>query len=225
MNNMIVKNVDFFGDELLATQDENGVVWAGIRWLCDGIGLSKGQMQSERKKIQEDVVLSKGERNFILPTNGGNQDVLCLRLDYVPLWLAKISITPKIKKEKPEVAEKLITYQLQAKDVLAEAFLPIGDNGSPTPQGIPMRFYKNNKWYILIIGDEVYSLKPGEAVVIDKAVSAMLKNGVAQIDSVVRTIIDGFGRDCRLECAKKCTVGINAMPLEDKSRGEDGAGE
>lgn len=58
-----------------------------------------------------------------LPTDGGNQDVLCLKLDFLPLWLAKISITPKMKKENLQLVENLIEYQLKAKDVLAEAFL------------------------------------------------------------------------------------------------------
>jgi len=39
-------------------------------------------------------------------------------------WLAKISITPKMQKENKEVMNKLIEYQLKAKDVLAKAFLP-----------------------------------------------------------------------------------------------------
>ena len=56
-NELIVKDVDFMGDTLKAARDEEGIVWAGVKWLCDGIGLSKGQMQSERKKIQEDMVL------------------------------------------------------------------------------------------------------------------------------------------------------------------------
>lgn len=123
MENLVVKNVDLFGDTIVAAQDKDGVIWAGVRWFCNGLGLSKGQMQGERKKIQEDIVLSQGERNFILPTNGGNQEVLCLQLDYIPLWLAKISITPNMRKNSPELVNKLVKYQLKAKDVLAEAFL------------------------------------------------------------------------------------------------------
>jgi hypothetical protein len=121
---LAVKNVDFYGDNLLAAQDHNGKVWAGVKWMCEGIGLTKGQMQNERKHIQSDLVLQRGERNLVLPTNGSEQSVLCLYLDYVPLWLAKISITPKMQKESPKVVEKLINYQLKAKDVLAKAFLP-----------------------------------------------------------------------------------------------------
>lgn len=76
MNELTVKQVDLFGDTIVAAQDKNGNIWAGIKWFCKGLGLSEGQMKSERKKIQEDIVLSKGGRNLILPTNGGEQVTL-----------------------------------------------------------------------------------------------------------------------------------------------------
>ncbi len=72
-----VKEVGFLEDTLLAAQDEKGDIWVAVNWVSKGIGLSDGQMKSERKRIQDDLVLSKGGRNFNLPTNGGNQDVLC----------------------------------------------------------------------------------------------------------------------------------------------------
>lgn len=128
-NNLEIKKVPFMGTELMAARDSDGQIWAGVRWMCDGIGLSKGQMQRERLKIQEDKILSKGERNLVLPTKGGNQEVLCLKLDFVPLWLAKISITPTMEAETPELAANLEQYQLKAKDVLAAAFLPV--NAAP----------------------------------------------------------------------------------------------
>ncbi len=123
-NELTVKTVDFMGDGLLAAKDSKGIIWVGVRQMCEGIGLSKDQMRNERRKIQEDLVLSKGESNLTLPTAGGNQEALCLQLDYVPLWLAKISITPNMKETNPELVEKLVKYQLKAKDVLAAAFLP-----------------------------------------------------------------------------------------------------
>lgn len=125
MSELEIKRVPFMGTELMAARDANGQIWAGVRWMCDGIGLTKGQMQNERLKIQKDKVLSKGERNFVLNESGyGNREVLCLKLDFIPLWLAKISITPTMEAETPELAEKLMEYQLKAKDVLAAAFLP-----------------------------------------------------------------------------------------------------
>ena len=123
MDELIVRDVDFNGATLKAAQDENGVVWAGVRWMCDGIGLSDEQRKRQARNIHSDIVLSKGVSNLILPTSRGSKSVLCLMLDYVPLWLAKISITPKMRRETPELVEKLIEYQLKAKDVLAAAFL------------------------------------------------------------------------------------------------------
>lgn len=123
MNGLAVKDVQFNGATLRAAQDAENIIWVGVRWVCEGLGLSKGQMQNERKKIQMDEVLSQGERNFVLPTEGGNQDVLCLQLDFLPLWLAKIHVTPKMRRENPALADNLAIYQLKAKDVLAAAFL------------------------------------------------------------------------------------------------------
>lgn len=134
MNELEVKRVPFMGTDLMAAKDESGTIWAGVRWMCEGIGLSKGQMQNERARIHADSVLSQGERNLVLPSKGGNQSTLCLKLDFVPLWLAKINITPAMQAETPELAERLEAYQLKAKDVLAAAFLPKSRRaGEPKP--------------------------------------------------------------------------------------------
>lgn len=125
MKELEIKKVPFMGAELMAARDKDGVIWGGVRWMCDGIGLSRNQRDNQTQKIKADTVLSKGAGNFPLPTNGGVQEVLCLKLDFVPIWLAKISITPTMEAETPELAEKLMEYQLKAKDVLAAAFLPV----------------------------------------------------------------------------------------------------
>lgn len=117
------KIVDFNGSELLAAKTNDGKIYAAVKWVCEGIGLTRDQIKNERKKIQEDLVLSKGGRNLTLPTNGGMQEVLCIELDFLPLWLAKISITPKMQKENPWTVRRLVEFQLKAKDVLAAAFL------------------------------------------------------------------------------------------------------
>ena len=134
MNELEVKRVPFMGADLMAAKDESGTIWAGVRWMCDGMGMSEGQMQNERTRIHADAVLSQGERNLVLPSKGGNQSTLCLKLDFVPLWLAKINITPAMQAETPELAERLEAYQLKAKDVLAAAFLPKKvQGGKPKP--------------------------------------------------------------------------------------------
>ena len=92
--------------------------------MCDGLGLSEGQRNRQLLNMGNDIVISKGISNLILPTKGGKQDILCIRHDFVPLWLAKITITPAMKQITPDLVDKLVDYQLKAKDVLAEAFLP-----------------------------------------------------------------------------------------------------
>ena len=148
MNELEVKKVPFMGTELMAARDNSGQIWAGVRWMCDGIGLTKGQMQNERNRIREDKVLSKGERNLVLPTNGGQQNTLCLKLDYVPLWLAKIAITPRMERETPELAARLEQYQLKAKDVLAAAFLPQSKQQSTTPAPVEQRALTTDDYII-----------------------------------------------------------------------------
>ena len=101
----------------------DGKIYVGVKWITEALGFSKGQHDRQVKNIQSDSVLSKGASNLTLPTKGGNQKSLCIQLDYLPLWLAKISVTPAMKNEHPDIADKLIEYQLRAKDVLAEAFL------------------------------------------------------------------------------------------------------
>lgn len=123
-SNLVTKEVNFFGDTIMCVQDESAhKIYVGVKWICNGIGLSEDQMKNERKKIKKDLVLSQGGLNLTLPTNGGEQDISCIELDYLPLWLAKISITPKMQKENPIVTTKLVNYQLKAKDVLAQAFI------------------------------------------------------------------------------------------------------
>lgn len=79
MNELQVRNVPFMGTDLMAAQDASGQVWAGVRWLCDGIGMSEGQRKRQIANIQADKVLSKGGSNLVLNATGyGAREVLCL---------------------------------------------------------------------------------------------------------------------------------------------------
>lgn len=148
MNRLEVKRVPFMGTELMAARDNDGQIWAGVRWMCDGIGLSRNQRDNQIEKIKVDKALNKGAGNFLLPTNGGNQKCLCLKLDYVPLWLAKIAITPKMERETPELAARLEQYQFKAKDVLAAAFLPQSKQQSTTPAPVEQRALTTDDYII-----------------------------------------------------------------------------
>lgn len=132
---LIVKDVEFHGDMLRAAQDPDGKIWVGVRWVCQGMGFDNERMKNERKKIQKDIVLFKGVKFYPLGEDRAKSDVLCLDLDYVPLWLAKIAITPTMQRENPVLVKKLIDYQLRAKDVLAAAFL---GNKKETEEIVPV---------------------------------------------------------------------------------------
>ena len=123
MNGLAVKDVQFNGATLRAAQDAENIIWVGVRWVCQGLGLSEAKIDYERKKIQKDLVLNQGVKFYSLGSGNSDTPVLCLKLDFLPLWLAKISITPTMKRENPQLVGNLIEYQLKAKDVLADAFL------------------------------------------------------------------------------------------------------
>ena len=60
MNELEVRKVSFMGTELMAARDTDGQIWAGVRWMCDGIGLNANQARAERKKIQSEKPFLKG---------------------------------------------------------------------------------------------------------------------------------------------------------------------
>ena len=123
-NELVTKEVEFNGDSLLAAQDiESGKIYVGVSWVCNGIGLSKSQKDTQVQKIQSDIVLKQGCLKFQAGVFDDNNETLAVEIDYLPLWLAKISITPAMIKETPKVAHKLINYQTQAQKVLAKAFI------------------------------------------------------------------------------------------------------
>lgn len=130
MTGLAVKDVQFNGSTLRAAQDAENIIWVGVAWVCQGLGLTEGQMKNERKKIQTDEVLSQGTKFHPLGSGNSDSEVLCLKLDFLPLWLAKIHVTPKMRRDNPQLADRLVTYQIKAKDVLAEAFLKKNDLSS-----------------------------------------------------------------------------------------------
>lgn len=124
MNDMIVKSVDLMGDTVMAAQDSDGNIWAGVSYFCNALGMNKKQKDWQTEKVQSDKILSRGAGKFGAGVFDPNNETIALRLDFVPLWLTKISVTKQMEKTHPELADKLLEYQLKAKDILAEAFLP-----------------------------------------------------------------------------------------------------
>lgn len=124
MDELTVKSVDVLGDAIMATQDSDGQIWAGVSYFCRALGMNKGQKDRQTTNVQKDETLKRGCRKFAAGVFDPANEAVGMRIDFVPLWLAKINITKTMLKEHPELADKLLEYQLKAKDILADAFMP-----------------------------------------------------------------------------------------------------
>lgn len=121
---LIKKEVEFMGSSIVSAKDLDGVIWVGVKNICKNIGLNKNRMDRQIKNIQKDECLNKGYVKFDAGVFDPYNETIAMKLDYVPIWLAKIKITPAMRKEIPEMADTLLSYQLKVKDILAAAFLP-----------------------------------------------------------------------------------------------------
>lgn len=120
-----VTNFNFYGDELIALKDNaTGEIYTSINHVLKGIGFTDDeQIRRRRDKWIKDIVIGKGVTKFRHPSDGGYQETYCISQHKLPLALAKINITPKLKQSKPELASKLELYQDKCSDVLASVFI------------------------------------------------------------------------------------------------------
>lgn len=130
-----VTNFNFYGDELIALKDNaTGEIYTSINSVLRGIGFTdKNQIRKRRDKWINDIVLAKGIEKFILSTqevvskNGttlfDEKETYCISHKKLPLALAKINITPSMKKTQKQLVEKLELYQDKCADVLASVFI------------------------------------------------------------------------------------------------------
>ncbi len=113
------KEVDFYGDELIAVRGDDGHVYAMLSQMCEALGIDT---QGQARRIQRHAVMDKGLTWVdILSTQGGNAQrrrVRILRVDLVPLWLSGVR-TSRVKEESRSKLEK---FQEEAAAVLWEAF-------------------------------------------------------------------------------------------------------
>ena len=131
-----VIDFNFYGDNLIALRDNaTGEVFTSINSVLKGIGFTdKDQIRRRRDKWINDSVIAKGITIFNIPTSSdgvlkndtpynNNQEVYCISQKKLPLALAKINITPKMKQSQPELTAKLELYQDKCADVLASVFI------------------------------------------------------------------------------------------------------
>ena len=126
-------NFDFYGDDLIAIQDNaTGEIYVSINSVLRGIGFKdRDQIRKRRDRMLNDVVLLKGITQFNIPTRSSvkydtlinEQEVYCISQRKLPIALAKINITPKMKQTQPELTTRLELYQDKCADVLASVFI------------------------------------------------------------------------------------------------------
>lgn len=140
MEKTVTKEFDFYGDKLLGVKDNNGDVWLGIRQTCYGIGLSQEHTNRQVRNIKTSLLFGGNHGKFATVQNEGGRmvkrEVVCLHEKFVPLWLAQISITPKMQKEHPQAVEKLLKYQLEVAEVLHKTFYGTEDQKSTFHQSL-----------------------------------------------------------------------------------------
>ena len=115
------RQVIFYEDEITAVlieAAERQEIYVPIRQISDYLGLA---FAAQRTRINRDPVLSDAVRIINISTEsekGGNPNVLCIPLKYMPGWLFGISVT----RVKPELQDKILRYQRECYDVLWDAF-------------------------------------------------------------------------------------------------------
>ena len=120
--NLIKKTIEFHNDDITAIK-VNDKIYIGVNQICKNIGMNKAITDRQIQKVRFDFLLLEGCFKFKAGVFDLNNSTIGLDITYLPIWLAKISITPKMFNENNELARKLIDYQLHAKDVLADYFL------------------------------------------------------------------------------------------------------
>lgn len=117
------REIEFYEDQILAVlvEEEAGGrrVYVPVRPICDYLGVS---WSGQRERINRDAVLSDVVR-FVRVTRtnsaGGNPNVTALPLEFLNGFLFGINAS----RVKDEVRPRLIRYQRECYQVLADAFL------------------------------------------------------------------------------------------------------
>lgn len=114
------RTVIFYDDEITAVivkEQDVQQVYVPVRPLCDFLGVA---WSAQRRRINRDPILAESVKGVtVTVTPGGRQEMLCLPLDYLNGWLFGINA----ERVKPEIRERVLTYQRECYRVLARAFL------------------------------------------------------------------------------------------------------
>lgn len=110
-----VQNISFHG-QTVSVFSQNKTQYVAMRPIVENIGLS---WDSQFKKIQRHEILnSTVVMMTMVAPDGKKREMLCLPLDYLNGWLFGVDA----KRVKPEIRERLLTYQRECFRVLNNHF-------------------------------------------------------------------------------------------------------
>ena len=109
--------VEFHGATLYAITVD-GVHHVALRPICDALGID---WEAQRLRIRRHPVLNETACvTKAVAADGKEREVVALPLDKLNGWLFGVSVN----RVKPELREKLISYQRECFEVLARHFMP-----------------------------------------------------------------------------------------------------
>ena len=115
--------VPFNNTTLTAFQDETGQVWIAVKPIAEKIGVD---YRTQQKRIQADPKFNCRHMPSV-GADGKDREMLCLRLEHLPLWMCSINAN----KVKCEIADQLLEFQMRCHIVLHDYF-----SGQATAQAL-----------------------------------------------------------------------------------------
>lgn len=104
-----VTDFNFYGDELIALKDNaTGEIYTAITHILRGIGFNSKQVEHQQSKILKDELLKSHTLKFsgVDLNMPSVNEIWCISQRKLPIALAKINITPKMKKRSTRIVEK-----------------------------------------------------------------------------------------------------------------------
>lgn len=126
-----VQNISFNG-QTVPVFTQNNQHYVAMKPICENIGLD---WKAQYDRIKRHAVLSEGMVMMTTPSKGGEQQTICLPLDYLNGWLFGV----ESNRVKPQIRESLLQYQRECFRVLNEHFNSRVGHPKPTralPDGL-----------------------------------------------------------------------------------------
>lgn len=118
------KRIPFDSDFIHAARTPDGHIYVDVVRICRNLSLSAYQTGCQLQLLRTERPFMEGYRLMDPGIFDPRQPSHSLLADYMPLWLPRIKLTAASKKKHPDSEEKLIRYQLDARDAIRRAFTP-----------------------------------------------------------------------------------------------------